>query len=74
MKKKRKPNKLPDMGFSVNMKTGEISEVVRITKATLKSIEVQLTEMHNIIKEVSGYSHSRKIDARIAKHLKSVVD
>lgn len=66
---KKKRRKLAPMGFSVDMKTGEISEVISITKATVKHLNHQLNEMYGIIKDVSGYTHSRKIDARIAKHL-----
>ena len=64
-----KRNKLRSQGFAIDPKTGEISEVVSITKATIKSIQDNLNEMHELIKDCAKWEHSKALDKRIEEFL-----
>jgi len=65
----RKRNRLPSQGFAIDPKTGEISEVLNITRKTLDSIQGNLNEMHAIIKDCAQWEHSKALDKRIEEFL-----
>ena len=68
----RKRNRLPAQGFAIDPKTGEISEVVSITKATIKSIQDNLNEMHGLLKDCAKWEHSKVLDKRLEEFLRKV--
>jgi hypothetical protein len=68
---KRKPNKLPPLGFCMNPKTGRIDKVLNITESTLDGIQDKLNEMNSIIRACEKWEHSKALDRRITKFLGS---